>query len=140
MLGIVYSLLAGVGFGSTAVFAQLVLQHIRTTTVTLVSLVVSTAFTLVIALILHPREPFALGAPAYLWFLLAGVLTFPLGRLLNYTAVHLAGVSRSQPIIGASPLFATALAVMLGGETLNLPMLLGTVAIIGGLALILSQQ
>ena len=59
---------------------------------------------------------------------------------MNFTGVHLAGVSRASPIVGASPLFATALAVTLTGEALNVPILLGTVSIIGGLTLILRQQ
>ena len=140
MLGIALSLLAGVGFGATAVFARLGLQHIRTTSGTLISLMVSTAIALAIALGLHSREVFGLSGVVFFWFLLAGILTFPLGRLLNYTGVHLAGVTRASPIVGAAPLFATALAVTIGGETVNAPILFGTVAIIGGLGLVLSQQ
>ena len=140
MLGISLSLLAALGFGVTAIFVRLGLQHMRATTGTLLSLAVSTVVTLAIALGLHPREVFDLAWVALLWLLLAGLLNFPLGRLLNFTGVHMAGVSRASPIIGASPLFAGALAVAFAGEALNVPILLGTVSIIGGLALILSQQ
>ena len=140
MLGIVLSLSAAVGFGITPVFVRLGLRHLRTTTGTLVSLLVSTALTMTVALSLHSREVLDLAGPAFGWFLLAGLLNFPLGRLLNFTGVHLAGVSRASPIVGASPLFAAALAVTLTGEAFNVPILLGTGAIIGGLTLILRQQ
>jgi len=140
MMGIVLALMAAGGFGSTAVFARLGLEHMRAATGTLFSLIVSSAIAVAIALGLHASEIFGLGGSALAWLAIAGVLSFPLGRLLNYTGVSLAGVSRASPIIGAAPLFATALALSLGGESLSTPILVGTVSIIGGLVLILSQQ
>jgi uncharacterized membrane protein len=140
MLGIVLSLMAAVGFGSTAVFARLGLEHMRATTGTLVSLIVSSVIALAIALSLHGSEIFGLGGTVLAWLALAGVLSFPLGRLLNYTGISLAGVSRASPIVGTAPLFATVLALSIGGESMNMPILLGTVSIIAGVSLILSQQ
>ena len=140
MLGILFGLSAALGYGASAVLARLGLLHIRSTTATLVSLVVGTTITMSLAFIFDSKEIFALGGVVFLWLLLSGVVNFPLGRLLNFTGVSLAGVSRSSPIVGASPLFATALAVTVGGESINAPILLGTLAIIGGLALILSQR
>ena len=72
--------------------------------------------------------------------ILAALLNNPAGRLLNYIGVSRAGVSRASPIIGTSPLFAAALAVSIGGESLDALVILGTVLIIAGLALILSQE
>ncbi len=77
---------------------------------------------------------------AFLWFLLSGVINFPLGRLFNYLGVSMAGVSRSAPIVGSSPLFATIAADSLLGETINATIALGTAGILAGLALILSQR
>jgi drug/metabolite transporter (DMT)-like permease len=140
MLGVLFSLLATLGFGSTVVFARVAFQHMHVTTGTLASLVVSTALTMSIAVILSPHEIAGLSAEAYAWIFLAGLLTFPVGRLLNYASTYLVGVARASPIVGSSPLFATALAVVLTGESLNAPIILGTLAIIGGVALILGQQ
>ena len=140
MLGIILSLSAALGFGAGAVFARLGMQHMRSTTGTMVSLATSTAVTLAIALALHSGEIPNISGVSYLWLLLAGVLTFPVGRLFNYTGVRLAGVSRASAVVGAAPLFSTALAVTVGGESINAPILLGTLSVIGGLALILSRQ
>ena len=140
MLGVVFSLLAATGFGATAIFARLGLQHIRTTSGTLISLMASTALAMIIALILHPREIVGLGGAVFLWIALAGALNFPLGRLLNYTGVLLAGVSRASAIVGISSPLAAAFAVLFAGESVNAPILLGTVAIVGGLAMILGQE
>ena len=139
MLGVALGLLAGMGFGASAVFARLGLQHIRPTTGTLVSLIVGSLVTSVIAFSLHMDRILALSGVAFLWFALSGLINFPLGRLLNFTGVSLAGVSRSSPIVGSSPLWATILAVSIGGEAINAPIAVGTVAIIAGLGLILSQ-
>ena len=140
MLGILLALSAAVGFGSAAVFTRLGMQYMRSTTATLASLIVGTAVTVALALILHWREVFDLRGIAFAWLILAGLLNFPLGRLLNFVGISLAGVSRTSPIIGASPLLAMVLAVIILGEPINLPIVLGTVSIISGLALILSQQ
>ena len=140
MLGVVLGLTSALGFGSSAVFARLGMQHVRSTTATAVSLVVGTAITMAIAFTLHAGEIFALSGVAFAWFLLSAVINFPFGRLLNFTAVRLAGVARATPIIGSSPMFAAALAVTIGGESMSLPILMGTVSIIGGLVLILSQR
>ena len=139
MLGIVLGLLAGAGFGAGAVFARLGLRDIRATTGTLVSLVVGSLVTTAIAVSLHWEQIVALAGVAFLWFMLSGLINFPLGRLFNFTGVSIIGVSRSAPIVGSSPLWATILAVGIGGESINLPIALGTVAIISGLAMILSQ-
>ena len=68
------------------------------------------------------------------WFFAAGLFTFALGRLLNYTGVKFAGVSKSTPLVGTSTLFATILAIVLLGESptilIGLGILLVTIGII----------
>ena len=140
MLGVVLGLSAALGFGGSAVFARLALQHMRPTTGTLISLTVGTVIMAVIALALHPSEIFALSGVVLLWLLLSGIINFPMGRLLNYTGVRLAGVAGASTIVGASPLFALVLAVSIGGESVNLLTLLGTFSIVGGMSLVLSQR
>ena len=128
------------GFGVSAIFARLGLQHIRATSGVLVSLAVGTVLTMAIALSVYPREILDLAGIALVWFLLAGILNFPMGRLLSFTSIRSIGAARSSSIIAASPLVATALAITVGTEALSVAILLGTVAIVGGLAIILSQQ
>ena len=140
MLGILLGLAAAFGFGTAAVFARLGLQYMRPTTGTLVSLVVGTVITMSLAFVLHREAIFALTGVAFLWFLLSGTVNFPIARLLNFTGVRLVGVSRATPIVGSSPLFATVLAITVGGESINAPILAGTLSIIGGLTLILTQR
>ena len=140
MLGVAPSLSAALGFGVAVVFARLGLQHMRVTTSALLSLVASGVLTLAVAVALDSRGMLDLRAVTLLWLFLIGLLNYPLGRLLNYTAVHLAGASRAAPIVGASPLIATTLAISIGTESLDPPTAMGTIAIMGGIAIILSQE
>ena len=140
MLGVALSLAAAMGFAGSAVFARIGLQHVRPTTGTIVSLLIGISITLTLSIIFHQREIIALSGIAFLWFFISGVINFPLGRLLNYTGVSKIGVSKSTAIVGSSPLFAAILAVSVGGETINTLMMIGTVAIIGGVALIVGQR
>lgn len=140
MLGVLLSLAAALGFGGSAVLARVGLQYVSPVTGTLVSLLVGIVITTTLALVLHFDEIWALTAIAFGWFLLVGVLNYPLGRLLNFNSVSKVGVARATPVVGASPLFAAALAVTIGGETMSWTIFVGTLAIVGGIALIVSQK
>lgn len=140
MLGVLLSLAAALGFGGSAVLARVGLQYVSPVTGTLVSLLVGIVITTTLALVLNFDEIWALTAIAFGWFLLVGVLNYPLGRLLNFNSVSKVGVARATPVVGASPLFAAALAVTIGGETMTWTIFVGTLAIVGGIALIVSQK
>ena len=140
MLGVALSLAAAMGFAGSAVFARVGLQYIRPTTGTLVSLFIGISITLTLSIIFNQKEIMALSGIAFLWFLVSGAINFPLGRLLNYTGISKIGVSRSTPIVATSPLFAAILAVTVGGESINAFIMMGTIAIIGGVVLIVGQR
>ena len=140
MLGVALSLAAALGFAGSAVFARIGLEHVRPTTGTLVSLFIGIAITLTLSIIFHQNEIIALSGIAFLWFFVSGVINFPIGRLLNYTGVSKIGVAKATPVVGSSPLFAALLAVTVGGETINSFIIIGTLAIIAGVALIVGQR
>lgn len=140
MLGILLGLSAAAGFGGSAVLARVGLQYVKPVTGTLISLFVGIIVTTILAFAFNYQDIRGLAAIAFAWFLLVGILNYPMGRLLNYNSVSKLGVSKAAPIVGASPLFAAALAITIGGETMNLYIFVGTVAIISGIALIVSQK
>ena len=76
------------------------MQHIHAGTGTLVSLIVGTLITAELAFGFYTQEILGLAIASFFWFLLSGVVNFPLGRLFNYLGVSMAGVFRSQPIVG----------------------------------------
>ena len=140
MLGILLALTAAVAWAAGAIFARLSLMHLRSSTGTIISLIVGVAVVMSLAMIFLRDYVWELSGTIFLWFVVAGVLQTLLGRFLNYSSVQRIGVSRALPIIGAAPLFATLFAVVFTGEQMTLPLLAGTIAIIGGVALIVSSQ
>ncbi len=70
-------------------------------------------------------------------FSLVGLFNFVMGRYLNFLSISHLGVTRSTPVLATTPLFATVLAVIFLGETVNGLTLLGTGLVIGGLYMVL---
>ena len=140
MLGILFALLAAFSWAVAAIFVRLGLQQMRSTTGTVISLVIGLVLIMTLAMAIHWDVIIGLSAGIFFWFLLSGFLNFPLGRFLNYASVQRLGVNRAIPIIGISPLFASAYAVLLLGEEITAPLILGTLTIIGGVALIVSAR
>src|SRR3990172_2857568 len=116
MVGIVLAALASLGWGTSAVLARAGLRELQVASGTLVSLLAGLALTAILAALVEPRAFASLSLEGTLWFALAGVLSFPMGRLFNYMGLSRVGVSGASPIVGASPIFVTILAIsLLGG-------------------------
>ena len=96
--------------------------------------------TLVIAMIIHPQDMLQPGMPALVLAMITALLSYPIGRLLSFTGMKIIGVAKSSTIVGSAPLFATATAVLVTGESVTLPILVGGVTIVTGMMLIVNQQ
>ena len=134
MTGIIFALIAASGWGASAVFTKIALDKIDTRLGTIVSLFFSTVVMFSISIIFQTNEFENIELNHMKWFFAAGLFTFALGRLLNYTGVKFAGVSKSTPLVGTSTLFPTILAIVLLGESptilIGLGILLVTIGII----------
>ena len=132
--------MAALGFGLSAVFIKAAMSSVSVKTATVVSLISSTVVTMIFALIFHSKEILALSPMAFLWFILAGLITFLGGRLLNFQAINLVGASKASAVVSATPLFAAILAVTFLNETVNLMLGIGTMMIVPGIALVVMQE
>jgi DME family drug/metabolite transporter len=74
--------------------------------------------------------------PAIGYFVLAGIFAPGIGRTLSYVGIERVGVARSVPIVNASPIFASVLAVAYLGETWALQNIAGTLLVIGGVIML----
>ena len=138
--GIFLSLMAASGFGLSAVFIKAAMSSVSVKTATVISLVSSTAVTMVFAFLLHSDEIMSLSPMAFLWFILAGLITFLGGRLLNFQAINLVGASKASAAVSSTPLFAAILAVSFLNETISVMLAMGTVMIVIGIALVVMQE
>ena len=134
MVAVGLSLLAGLGFGSAAIFARVGMQGVKPLPSTLISSVASFVPSLALALVFAFSDIRSLPPLALLWFLLLGAVSFVGGRAQNYEAINLLGASRSSVIIGTSAVFAAIFAMTLTGERPNALILLGTGGVVVGLA------
>ena len=132
--------MAALGFGLSAVFIKAAMSSVSVKTATVVSLISSTVVTMIFALIFHSKEILALSPMAFLWFILAGLITFLGGRLLNFQAINLVGASKASAVVSATPLFAAILAVTFLNETVNLMLGIGTMMIVTGIAVVVMQE
>ena len=140
MLGIFLGFVAALGFGSSTVLARVGLQHMRSSSATIISLISGSVTVLILAFALSGADILALPFTAFLWFALIGLVHFVMGRFLNFTSVSLAGAAKASALFATSPLFAATFAVTLGGETLTLPVVLGTLSIIAGVILVVTKS
>ena len=67
-----------------------------------------------------------------LLFVAAGLIGTVGGRLLRFLSIEKVGASVSSAVLNLQPLISTVLAILLLGEEVTLPILVGTIVIVGG--------
>lgn len=141
MSGIIISLIASIGFGSSSVFAKISMMKIKSGTTTLISLITSSISTLILSIIFTQQSEYK-KLNIEIWILLfwIAILTYFFGRLLNYTSVQHIGVGKATPLIGTTPLFASITAILFMDEKITIPIMIGTTLIIIGIALITRKK
>lgn len=85
-------------------------------------------------LLFVPRGEYSWRAVPY--FVLSGVVGTAAGRLFRVVAIEKVGASVTASIANLTPLIATGLAIVLLGEQVTLPILMGTLVIVLGTALL----
>ena len=70
------------------------------------------------------------------YFALAGVIGTFGGRLLRFLSIETVGASMSAALINLSPLMASVLAIIILGEQVTVPIVVGTLVIVAGTTLL----
>ena len=141
MTGIALAITAACCWAWSAIFARLGLSSgIKASAGTFVSMLSSFLMVAILALALNFRDVLGLSLIAVFWFGLIGVINYVIGRQLNYAAIDRIGVVRASPLFATAPLFAMILAVSFIGETVNVPIVIGTLTIVAGIFLVVTSQ
>ncbi len=140
MLGILLALLAALFFGIGSIFARLGLQHIKPMTGTFISMVSSLVLIGLLSLVTNFKATVSPSATVLLWFGMIGVINFVAGRQFNYLSIRKIGVAKASPIFASNPLFAMVLAVTFLGETITVPVVIGTLCVVVGLSLVVTSE
>ncbi len=138
-LGILFSLLAAVGFALNGVLARPGMRYTSFYLGTLVSLLASSLLIGTIALVVDASAFLQVTLSGLFWFALLGLLHFSLGRTFNFKAIQCLGVSRTSLLLGTTPLVATLLALVFYGEGVSPLLGMGTLLVVAGVMLVIRE-
>ena len=130
MAVLLLSLASAFFVGLNNVLTRKGLDHTTQSQATLISLTAAAFIFLAVSAVLGKVGSFF--TPAALVFVLSGVLGPGLGRTLNITSINRIGVSRTIPIIGMAPFFATVFAIVFMDAQYSLYIFAGMALIIFG--------
>ncbi len=80
--------------------------------------------------------PGPVSAKALAYFVLAGLVGTVAGRLFRFLAIDRVGASVATALINLNPMIATLLAIVLLGERVTVPIVVGTLVIVAGTTLL----
>ena len=140
MIPVLMALVAAFAFATGSIFARLAGQRVPVLTGTGVSVLASLSLAAIPALILELPAIARISAAGFLWIALLALVNYPLARTLNYAAIGRIGAARSSPLFSSSPLWSTVLAVAFLGERPNGLIIGGTLAIVAGIVLIVTER
>lgn len=138
LLGVGLTLLAALALAVNALSVRLGTRKGRADDALVVVLLVNVVVLVPIAVVAAaPR--FTLSWAALWSFGAAGLVGTLFARVLYYASLERIGASRSEPVKASQPLHASAIAVLILGETLLVPHALGILLIVAGVALIVVE-
>ena len=140
MEGIIFALLAAVGFASSAIFTRLAGRGIGVPTGTALSVISSLALAVIPALLLDLPAFAKIPIVGFLWIVLLAFINYPLARMLNFFAISRIGAARASPLFSSSPLWATLLAVIFLGERPHWVVVVGTLCIVAGAIIVVAER
>lgn len=137
MTGVLWAIVAGLGFGVFQSFNRRAGRSIDSYLSTFMLLVVSSIVLVIVSLLTEDLSPLR-EAPlmAYVNFGLAGFVHFFLGWTFLTLSQKLVGAARTGALIGTAPLFAFAVGLVFFGEVLSLPVIIGVILVISGVYLV----
>ena len=134
MLAIAFGILASLCFAAASLLAQRGLYIVPTPWAAWVTLVVNTVFLLAFHLALYPSA--SIFVLDNLTFVAVGLFVPGMTRVLTFRGIGTMGSAITSTIVNTTPMFSTALAMLVLGERPGPLVLAGVVLIVGGLATI----
>jgi drug/metabolite transporter (DMT)-like permease len=134
MLAIAFGILASLCFAAASLLAQRGLYIVPTPWAAWVTLVANTVFLLAFHFALYPNA--SIFVLDNLTFVAVGLFVPGMTRVLTFRGIGTMGSAITSTIVNTTPMFSTALAMLVLGERPGPLVLAGVVLIVGGLATI----
>ena len=139
-MGVFWAIVAGVGFGFYQAFNRKAGVGLDVYRGTFISLLISALILVAASVVQEDLSTLASAPPsAYLNFALAGLVHFFIGWTLIGLSQNQVGAARTGALVGATPLFATAIAALTLGEILDLWTTVGVLLVVGGVYLVSNE-
>lgn len=137
MSGIIWAIIAGIGFGLFQVLNRKAGSRIDALRGTFSLLAISAVVLAVASLATEDLVMLrGISLATIFNFAMAGLIHFLLGWTFLTVSQHRVGAARTGALIGAAPLFATVVAALTLNEFLDLPTLIGILLVVGGVCLV----
>jgi DME family drug/metabolite transporter len=134
MTGEILAILTAFFWAISSILAKKGLQSSNVWTGTLLRLITSITFFGVLALFFVSMESFSIEAIFYHG--IAGILGGFLGLIASFFAIKKVGVALSSTVLSSQSLFSSLAAVLLLGEIVTIPIFIGTILIVLGVAIL----
>ena len=134
MLAIAFGILASVCFAAASLLAQRGLYLVATPWGAWVTLVANSAFLLAFHFVLYPDAP--IFAFENLIFVAVGLFVPGMTRVLTFRGIRTMGSAITSTIVNTTPMFSTALAMLLLAERPGPLVLAGVILIVSGLVIL----
>ncbi len=139
--GILLALLGALGAGAGDVFTRRALTRLPLSVVLVIIMGIVLIVVTVLGLLTSGVHAyFGLSFAFFAGVAAMAVLGYGIGQPMHLFGLRKAGVTIVSPILGTAPIFALLLGVTLGGERPNLPTVVGALAIVIGVAVVLSGR
>ena len=137
MNSIIWAFVAGIGFGVFQTLNRKAGQQLDPLRGTFILLIFSSLLMIVLAVTTTNVRVVQSSPPtAILYFVIAGFIHFFVGWTLLSISQNRIGAARTGAIIGTLPVFGLIIDVVLYGETLTPPLLLGVALVVAGMYMI----
>ncbi len=131
-LGVLFAILASAFFGVSAVLARPAVMKYGGYTGAWLSVVASLVVVAAGTFLFDWQGLMSLSVGPILLFVAVGLFNFVIGRSTYYASISRIGASRATALSNITPMFSMLLAVLFLGESINLMIFLGGLAIVAG--------
>jgi len=132
-----FALLTAVFWGAATVLDKLALARLQPLVgVAVRSMAIALVACMALGMTMRERVWEGIDARSWVFIILSGMLSGLLGQWTYYKALKYAEASRVVPVVGAYPLVAFALAVLLLGESVTVQKLCGAGLVVAGIVLL----
>ena len=139
MLAILLALTAAAGFAFFPIFARLGGQRVGIIMGAAVSMPLGLALVATPALAVDMSAFAKVPLVGFLFLAFLAVITYPVARLLNFTAIARVGAARTSTLAACSPLASSSLAIIFLGERPNALIIIGTLAMVSGIIFVIGE-